>query len=110
VVTIAAVIRISRPCVVSIAEPSLLKLDAGQEGVEGGAIGTGIAAAGRVLGCEHVGGPIMHGGRYPHQEAAARPALHVQQPAGSPPIVMAWSVCGVAGHGCAAAARVVVLV
>src|SRR5215472_16643923 len=31
--------------------------------------------------------------------------------AGAPPIVMAWSVCGVAGHGCAAAeARVVVLV
>jgi hypothetical protein len=41
------------------------------------------------------------------------PAGHciVSSRAGSAPIVMAWSVCGVVGHGCAAAdARVVAAV
>jgi hypothetical protein len=49
-----------------------LKLDADQECAERGAIGTRVAAAGRVLGCEHVGGPVMDGGRYLHLKAWPR--------------------------------------
>src|SRR5215475_4756221 len=62
---------------------SPLKLDAGQEFAEGGAIGGVVGGASRrVLGCEHVGGPVMDCGHDLHHEAAPRRALHVQQPGG----------------------------
>ena len=68
-----------------IAGPSRLKPDTGQEFAESSAISVLVAAAGRVLGCEHVGGPLMDGGHDLHQEVAPRRALHIQQPAPSAP-------------------------
>ena len=64
---------------------SPLKPDSGQEFVESGAISVLVAAAGRVLECEHLRDPVMDGGRDLHQEAALGAARRIEQLLGVTP-------------------------
>ena len=71
--------------------------------MEGGAVGwLGGWRPRRVLGRDRESGPIMGGDRGLHGKPPPAGQGVPGSRAGVPPTVMAWSVRGTAGHGCAA--------
>jgi hypothetical protein len=74
----------------------------GEEGVEGGAVAwLGGGRLRRVLGRDPESGLIMGGDREFHGKPSPGVRCMPGSRVGGPPTVMAWSVCGTAGHGCA---------